>query len=47
MKGPFSLEMNRAVFRQYQVDLVLSKESGAAGGFTEKYLAARELSILW
>lgn len=45
MKGPFSLEINRAVFRQYQVDLVLSKESGAAGGFTEKYLAARELAI--
>lgn len=45
MKGPFSLEMNRALFKKYQVDLVLSKESGSAGGFTEKYLAARELSI--
>lgn len=45
MKGPFSLEMNRALFKKYRVNLVLSKESGTEGGFEEKCQAARELSI--
>ena len=45
MKGPFSVDRNRALFEKYRVHLVLSKESGAEGGFAEKYLAARELSI--
>lgn len=45
MKGPFSLEMNRALLNHYRIDLLLSKESGSEGGFQEKYAAARELSI--
>ncbi len=45
MKGPFSLEMNQALFRHYSIDMVLSKESGSEGGFREKYEAARGMSI--
>lgn len=45
MKGPFSVEMNRALFKKYRIDVVLSKESGTEGGFAEKHQAARELSI--
>lgn len=45
LKGPFSLEMNRALLKDYRIDLVLSKESGSEGGFKEKYEAAREMSI--
>lgn len=45
MKGPFSLEMNQALLKHYRINLVLSKESGAEGGFREKYAAARAMSI--
>ncbi len=42
MQGPFSQEMNRAMMRQVNAAWMVTKESGKAGGFMEKYLASRE-----
>lgn len=42
MQGPFSMEMNREMIRQVNAAWMVTKESGKAGGFMEKYLAARE-----
>ncbi len=43
MQGPFSVEMNRALLRQYQIDVMVTKESGAQGGYFEKIEAARSV----
>lgn len=36
MQGPFSLEMNRALIRQFDIKYLVTKESGRTGGFLEK-----------
>ena len=40
MQGPFSLEMNRALIRQFDIKYLVTKESGRTGGFLEKIKAA-------
>lgn len=45
MQGPFPQELNIAMFRHYQVSVVVSKESGPTGGTDTKLAAARELGI--
>lgn len=40
MEGPFSRELNEAIFRHLQIDLLITKDSGEAGGFTAKLEAA-------
>jgi precorrin-6x reductase len=45
MYGPFSKELNRAMFSATGASILVTKESGAAGGFTEKIEAARELGM--
>ncbi|MGM9534845.1 MAG: precorrin-6A/cobalt-precorrin-6A reductase, partial [Intestinibacter sp.] len=45
MKGPFSEEMNIATYKQYNIDLLITKESGVAGGFLEKVNACKALNI--
>jgi precorrin-6A/cobalt-precorrin-6A reductase len=40
MHGPFSEELNRAMFRQYHVNTMVTKESGETGGALEKIQAA-------
>lgn len=42
MQGPFTEEMNIALIRQYQIRHLVTKESGAAGGFGEKAAAAEK-----
>ncbi len=42
MQGPFSREMNLALLREWDIRLLVTKESGKAGGFSEKIEAARE-----
>lgn len=42
MQGPFSKELNLALIRQYNISAVVTKFSGAAGGFFEKLDAANE-----
>lgn len=45
MKGPFSQCLNEETYKQYKIDLVITKESGVAGGFLEKVLACEKLNI--
>jgi precorrin-6A/cobalt-precorrin-6A reductase len=45
LRPPFSTEFNRAIFREYQIDVVVTKASGAEGGVVEKVTAARELGL--
>ena len=40
MHGPFSEDLNRAMFRQYQINTIVTKDSGEAGGVLEKIHAA-------
>jgi precorrin-6A/cobalt-precorrin-6A reductase len=44
-RPPFSQEFNRAILREYAVDVLLTKASGLEGGVKEKVLAARDLEI--
>lgn len=41
MQGPFSQELNEALFQAAGASILLTKESGRAGGFEEKLRAAR------
>ncbi len=45
MQGPFTKEFNLALWRDWQIDCVITKDSGTAGGFEAKQNAARELNI--
>ena len=45
MQGPFSEELNRALFRQYKIRHLVTKESGKAGGFEEKIRAAENENV--
>lgn len=40
-RGPFSLEQNRALIRQHQIGVVVTKDSGNAGGVLEKLEATQ------
>ncbi len=40
MQGPFSVEMNLAMLKEFQIDYLVTKESGTAGGYPEKCEAA-------
>ena len=45
MHGPFSTGLNKAMFQQYGINVIVSKESGGVGGVNEKIQAAIELGI--
>ncbi len=45
MQGPFSQAFNEALWREWQIDCVVTKESGVAGGYLAKQAAAKALSI--
>jgi precorrin-6A/cobalt-precorrin-6A reductase len=45
LKGPFSKELNRELLIHNQAGVMITKESGHAGGFFEKTEACRELNI--
>lgn len=40
-RGPFSVEENLAVLRQFAIDVLVTKDGGAAGGLPAKLAAAR------
>ncbi len=42
MQGPFSVEMNLAMLKDFKIRFLVTKEAGAAGGFPEKCLAAEK-----
>ncbi len=45
MQGPFTVEMNLALIRQFGISCLVTKESGNAGGYPEKIEAARQAGI--
>lgn len=45
MQGPFSRELNQALFREFGADVVVTKNSGAVGGTDEKLAAAMDLGL--
>ena len=45
LQGPFSLELNTAIYNQYKIDVVITKDSGKTGGVPEKIQSAREAGI--
>lgn len=45
LKGPFSKEINIALLKHASIDVVITKESGFAGGFIDKIDACAELEI--
>lgn len=45
VQGPFSEELNKAVIREYGIDVMITKDSGTAGGFPEKISAAKDCQI--
>lgn len=45
MQGPFTKELNTALYKQYKVTLMITKESGKVGAVDEKLEAALELGI--
>lgn len=45
MQGPFTVDMNEAMLRQYDISCLVTKKSGRAGGYIEKLEAAKRLDI--
>ena len=45
MQGPFSRELNEALLREFCIGIMVTKASGAAGGFWEKVEAAGECGV--
>lgn len=45
MQGPFSQSFNEALWRGWQIDCVVTKDSGDAGGYSAKASAASQLKI--
>lgn len=45
MQGPFSKELNKALYAHYQVTLMITKESGKVGAVDEKLESAFEMGI--
>lgn len=46
MQGPFSKEMDAAMLRAVSARFLVTKDSGAAGGFQEKLEACREVGVI-
>lgn len=44
MQGPFTLGLNVALMRQFEIDYLVTKDGGAQGGFAEKAEAAAQCS---
>lgn len=45
MQGPFSVEANTALWNEWKIDCVVTKESGETGGLPSKIAAARAIGI--
>ena len=43
MQGPFSKEFNETLWRDWEIDCVVTKDSGEAGGFRAKADAAQAM----
>ena len=45
LQGPFTEQMNEAMLRQYDIQCLVTKQSGRTGGFLEKLKAAERTNI--
>lgn len=45
LQGPFDVELNEALIKQYDIKHLVTKDGGKAGGFEEKLIAAQEMGI--
>lgn len=45
LQGPFSKELNMALFREFQADVMVTKNSGSVGGTDSKISAAMDLGM--
>lgn len=45
LQGPFSAKLNEALLEQYDIQCLVTKESGTAGGYLEKIEAAQKRKI--
>ncbi|QSX08818.1 precorrin-6A reductase [Alkalibacter rhizosphaerae] len=45
LQGPFSKELNLAIYRDYDIEYMVTKDSGKPGGTLEKVLPALEMGI--
>ena len=45
MQGPFSQALNEELFRQYQAEVIVTKNSGQIGGTDTKFAAAEALGL--
>lgn len=45
MQGPFSYQLNQALYRHYETTLMITKESGGPGAVDQKVQAARDMGI--
>lgn len=45
LQGPFSRDLNAALLRQYHIEVLVTKDSGKAGGFGDKILACADEKV--
>ena len=45
MQGPFSTELNIELFKHYNAEVIVSKDSGQIGGVDTKITAAEKLNL--
>lgn len=45
LQGPFSMELNAELFRKYEAEVIITKNSGTIGGTDTKFAAAAELGL--
>jgi len=45
IQGPFTKEFNKALFSNFSIDLLITKDSGESGSLSEKVEAAEELGM--
>jgi len=45
LQGPFSVTLNKALFQEYGVEVIVTKESGTTGGVDTKLKAALEMQL--
>jgi len=45
LQGPFSMELNRELFRKYGAEVIITKNSGTIGGTDTKFAAAAALNL--
>lgn len=45
MQGPFGEELNKALFHQFSIRWLVTKDGGGPGGFAEKLRAAKECGV--